>query len=200
MTCDVVRDGIDRYLSGGLDPADQNALELHVAGCTDCRADVEASRFLAQRTAGLRREITPATDLWTGIAPRLGRQVRRLSLPVWWVAAAAVLLVAATSALTVALVRRPQPESVAGFASTEARYQQAALEVAGLYQQARDSLRPETRLVLERNLAVIERALGEARDALRTDPANRAIEVMVVAAYQRKIAFLERAASLDRGS
>ena len=200
MTCDVVRDGVDRYLSGGLDPADQNALELHLAGCADCRADVEASRFLAQWTAGLRLEIKPATDLWTGIAPRLTSGARRLSLPVWWVAAAAVLLVAATSALTVALVRRPRPESVAGFASTEARYQQAALEVAGLYQQARDSLRPETRLVLERNLAVIERALGEARDALRTDPANRAIEVMVVAAYQRKIAFLERAASLDRGS
>lgn len=200
MTCDAVRDRIDGYRSGGLDRADQNALELHLAGCADCRADLEATRFLDQRTAGLRREINPPTDLWTGIAPRLKRQVRRLSLPVWWVAAAAVLLVAATSALTVALVGRPQPESVAGFASTEARYQQAALEVAGLYQQARDSLRPETRLVLERNLAVIERALGEARDALRTDPANRAIEVMVVAAYQRKIAFLERAASLDRGS
>ena len=200
MTCDAVRDRIDGYLSGGLDPADQNALELHLAGCADCRADLEASRFVAQRTAGLQREITPPIDLWTGIAPRLERQVRRLSLPVWWIAAAAVLLVAATSALTVAWVRRPTPESVAGFASTEARYQQAALEVAGLYQQARDSLRPETRLVLERNLAVIERALGEARAALRTDPANRAIEVMVVAAYQRKIAFLERAASLDRGS
>ena len=200
MTCDAIRDRLDALLSGKLDPAEQEAMELHLAGCGDCRTDLEAARCLAGPTAGLPREMVPATDLWSGIIPRLKPQVRRLSLPIRWLAAAAVLLIAGSSALTVALVRRPRPDPVVGFASTEARYQQAALEVAGLYQQARDSLAPETRLVLERNLAVIERALGEARDALRTDPANRAIEAMVVAAYQRKIAFLERAVSLDRDS
>ena len=200
MTCDAVRDRFDRYLAGVLDQPDRSALDFHLAGCADCQADLEATRFLASRTAGHEREMAPAVDLWTGIAPRLTPQVRRLSVPVWRLAAAAVLLIGASSALTVALVRRPRPDAVVGFASTEARYQEAALEVAGLYQRARDSLAPETRLVLERNLAVIERALGEAREALRADPADRAIEAMVVAAYQRKIAFLERAASLDRDS
>ena len=197
MICHTIRDQFDGYLAGTLDPAGQAGVDLHLAGCAECRADFASTGFLAARTAGLRREIAPATDLWTGIAPRLGARGRRLSIPVWWLAAAAVVLVSVSSALTVALVRRPRPDAVIGFASTEARYQHAALEVSGLYQRARDSLAPETRLVLERNLAVIERALGEARDALKADPANRAIEAMVVAAYQRKIAFLERAASLD---
>ncbi len=198
MNCEMIHDRFDSKQAGTLDPAEREAFELHLAGCADCWADLEASRFLAARTADLRREITPPTDLWTGIAPRLQPRTRRLTLPVGWLAAAAVLLVAGTSALTVLLVRRPAAEAPTGFAATEARYQEATLELATVYRQARDSLAPATRVVLERNLAVIERALGEARDALRADPANRAIEEMVVAAYQRKIAFLERAAALDR--
>ncbi len=198
MTCDGVRDRLDRHLAGTLDPAESLALTEHAAGCAACQADLEAARFLAAPTGRLRREIVPAADLWPGIAPRLRGGARRLSLPVWWLAAAAVLLIAVSSALTVAVVRGPRSDPAVGFASTEARYQQTALAVAGLYEQARDSLAPETRLVLERNLAVIERALGEAREALRVDPANRVIEAMVVAAYRRKIDFLERAAALDR--
>lgn len=198
MNCDTIREHFDSGLAGSLAPAEREAFERHLAGCAECRADLEASRFLASRTAGLRREIAPPTDLWTGIAPRLAPRTRRLTLPVGWLAAAAVLLVAATAALTVVLARRPSAEVAAGFASTEARYQETALELATVYRQSRDSLGPETRAVLERNLAVIERALGEVREALRADPANRAIEEMVVAAYQRKIAFLERAAALDR--
>lgn len=200
MTCDGVRDRLDRQVAGTLDPAESVALTAHVGGCAACQADLDAARFLVVPTAGLRREIVPAADLWPGIAPRLGAGTRRLSLPVWWLAAAAGLLIALSSALTVAVVQRPRPDLGVGFASTEARYEQAALAVAGLYEQARDSLAPETRLVLERNLAVIERALGEAREALRSDPANRTIEAMVVAAYRRKIDFLERAAALDRES
>ena len=199
--CDPIRERLDRHLAGQLDPAEARLVDEHLAGCAECRADLEAARFLAAPVAGLRREIAPAADLWVGIAPRLSRGPRRLSVPVWVMAAAAVLLVAGTSAVTVALLRRGSEGTapVAAFRQTEARYQEAALEVDRLYQRARDSLAPETRLVLERNLAVIERALAESRDALRTDPANRTLEAMVVAAYQRKIEFLERAAALDKG-
>lgn len=197
MNCDLMRDRFDGYLAGTLDRAEREAVDRHLAGCAECRSDLESSRFLTARTAGLRREIAPTTDLWTGIAPRLRPATRQLAIPAWRLVAAAIVLMAATSALTIALLRREQVP-VGGFASTEARYSQAALELGELYLQARDSLAPETRAVLERNLAVIERALAEARDALRADPANRMLESMVVAAYQRKIAFLERVAALDR--
>lgn len=200
--CDPIRERLDRFVAGSLPAAERREVDDHLAGCAECRADVEAARFLAGPVAGLRREIAPPADLWTGIAPRLARGPRRLSVPLWVVAAAAILLVVATSAVTVALLRRPAAggETAVTFESTEARYRETALEVDLLYRRTRDSLAPETRVVLERNLAVIERALAEARDALRTDPANRTLEAMVLAAYQRKIQFLERAATLDRES
>jgi len=200
MTCDEIRDRLDPYLAAALDPKERAAVGAHLAECADCRADLEASRFVADRTASLRRDIAPPADLWAGIAPRLAAPRRRLSLPIGWLAAAAVLLIAGSSAVTVAVLRRSAVGVDPVFASTEARYQQAALELDGLYQRVRDSLAPDTRVVLERNLAVIERALGEARAALRADPANRTLEAIVVSAWRRKIDFLERAASIERES
>ncbi len=200
MTCDQVRDRLDGFLGSALDPAERSAVTRHVAECAECRADLEAARFLADRTAGLRRDIPPPADLWAGIAPRLAAPRRRLSVPLGWLAAAAVLLVVGSSAVTVAVLRRSTGAIDPVFATTEARYQQAALELDDLYQRVRDSLTPDTRLVLERNLAVIERALGEARSALRADPANRTLEAIVVGAWRRKIEFLERAASIERES
>lgn len=200
MTCAETRDRLDRFLAGSLESAERESVARHLTTCSECRHDLESSRFLVNRVAGIRREVAPPSDLWAGIAPRIGKGVRRVSIPIWRLAAAAVVLVSTSSALTVAVLRRPPVEVPARFATTEASYQQAALQLADLYQQVRDSLAPETRLVLERNLAVIERALSEAREALKADPANRTIEAIVVAAWQRKIEFLERAASLSQRS
>ena len=197
MTCAEARDQLDRFLAGSLESAERESVERHLTTCPECRRDLDSSQFLVDQVAGIRREVAPPSDLWIGIAPRIGRGVRRVSIPIWRLAAAAVVLVGATSALTVAVLRRPPVEVPVRFATTEASYQQTALELANLYQQVRDSLAPETRQVLERNLAVIERALSEAREALNADPANRTIEAIVVAAWQRKIEFLERAASLS---
>ena len=200
MTCDLVRDHLDAYLAGRADPELGASMERHLAGCADCRADRDALVRLRPVLASLPREIPPAEDLWRGISPRLrrpaGRQVR---LPLWALIAAGLALVAGTSTLTVTLTRRASPPVAAAFDAAEARYVQAAMDLSSLYARQRDSLAPETRAVLERNLATIERALGEAREALEHDPANPALEAVVLAAYRQKIDFLQRASTLDRG-
>lgn len=196
--CESVRDRVDRYVAGDLDAEQRAAVDRHLTGCADCRDDLESSRVVASHTTALRREINPANDLWAGIAARLRPRRRELSLPVSWLAAAAVALVVGSAAMTRVIVR--SEPATGGFAALEGRYQEAALELDNLMARTRDSLAPETRLVLERNLVVIERALGEARAALDADPANRLLEGLLLAAYQRKIAFLERATALGRTS
>jgi anti-sigma factor RsiW len=202
MTCDRVRDRLQGYDEGTLDRAERAQVAGHLAECPDCQADLDALTRLGPALAALPRRIEPPADLWRGIAPRLRRAggARRVMVPVWALVAAALVLVAGSAALTVTLTRPEAPEAAPNaFSAAEARYMQAAVQLSTLYSRRRDSLSPQTRVVLERNLATIEKALGEARDALDRDPANPALEAVVLAAYRQKVDFLQRASSLDQG-
>jgi len=197
MTCSEAQDHLEAYLGGTLDPARRDMLDAHLASCAECRAADETARWVRQRTAGLPREIAPSRDLWDGIVPRLARPRRRYAVPLSGLVAAALLLVAASATTTLWLSRASSPAPSA-FAGTEASYLSATLELSELYARARETMAPETRALLERNLQVIEQALGEARAALRSDPGDRSLEAIVATAYRRKIEFLERATMLDR--
>lgn len=204
MTCDESRDRLDAFAAGLLDPAQARQVEDHLAGCAECRADAEASRRLAPLVAALPRSLTPDRDLWSGIGPRLRPRGTpgRVSVPVWGLVAAALLLVAGTSLATRRLLApaASRPALAAAFLDAETRYLQTAAELAGAYARVRDRLPPGTRELVERNLAAIERALAETRVALDQDPGNEALAALVLSGYRRKLDFLERAATIDRES
>jgi anti-sigma factor RsiW len=203
MNCAEVRDRLDAFHRGEGDAPERAAIAAHLAECGECRLDVEAAWALGPLVAALPRAIAPETDLWDGIASRIGpRRPGRVTVPVWVLIAASVVLVGATSVVTRTVWRTPTaaPALPPGFTNAEARYLATAFELSQVYLKARDALAPETRAVIDRNLAVIERALIEAREALERDPANTTLEALVLASYRRKIEFLERASTLDRES
>lgn len=158
---------------------------------------------------------TPGT-LTDGAAP-----VRR---PAWYarppmLTAAAVVLVALSSAVTAVLLRDPsaadQPISVgpdvmdaspAGDAVTlvavsamERSYQDAIAELQRAVRDQQSALSPETLRVLQANLDVIDRALAEARAALHADPGNDALTALVRSGYERKLDVLRSVSSHGRG-
>jgi len=200
MTCEWVRDRLDQYLTAELSPPDVKAFEAHLKGCSECRTDVAAARTLGPLVAQLPKRIEPRNDLWPGIAPRLSpsRLGRWVAVPAWVAAAAAVMLVAGTAALTRWLAPPAAGSAGPSVEQVDARFGAAVVELTALYEQTRDSLPIETRALIERNLIVIERALAEARQALLRQPGNPTVEAMVEAAYRQKIAFLGRAAGLNR--
>lgn len=59
---------------------------------------------------------------------------------------------------------------------------------------ARTTLDPNTVRVLERNLAVIETAIADSRDALLLDPGNEFLAGHLERVYERKLAYLRDAA------
>jgi hypothetical protein len=206
MTCETVRDALAAIRGGTLDAETADRVATHLDTCAECRADLEALEAIAPLAAGLPRALPPERDLWDGIQRRLRPRgvPGRITVPVWLLAAAAVILVAMSALVTRTLVdagRTPTAVALpAGFAEAEARYVETVVELTALYDRARGALQPETRRVIERNLAVIERALREAREALDRQPANAALETLVHSAYRRKIEFLERATAIDRES
>ena len=219
MTCQELRERLDAYARGTLPPAESAALEAHLEACSACVAFVEAPEPRLGPAAELPRSMAPAGDLWPAIHARLtprrtagqGRGRGRIALPAWWLAAAAVLLVALGSGVTALVLRRGAPPSavppsrLSAFSpdrltAFETQYSSASADLSAALEKARARLAPETVATIERNLATIDSALAESRRALARDPANAALEQLVVAAWRQKLDFLRRATALSTES
>jgi hypothetical protein len=111
ITCEHVDAVLSAWFEGDLEPAERQAVDAHLRECLRCAAlvrDIEAIR----RDAGNLPEMAPSHDLWEGIAARIEAPVIDLKLRVarapgrltWRLAAAAVVLMAASSGVTYVLI------------------------------------------------------------------------------------------------
>lgn len=230
------------YLDGTADAAARAVVDGHLAACERCRAELAALRRLGRELEALPREIPPSHDLRAGIHARIaagredhragdgaespvlplrarntGRSVRGTRI---LASAAAVLLVAATAAITRLVVLRtagapPVPSAartgepaspaspgparagsgatLASLRADEDRYVAAIAEMQRALDHDRTKLSPETVRILERNLAVIDRAIAESRAALARDPGDPELGRMILSAYGQKLELLRRA-------
>lgn len=64
-------DRLSDYLDGELGPGERRELEAHLAECEECTATLEQLRRVVERAKRL-DDGPPATDLWSGIAERIG--------------------------------------------------------------------------------------------------------------------------------
>jgi anti-sigma factor RsiW len=77
-------------------------------------------------------------------------------------------------------------------------YDEAIAELEEEFDLRRSELDVETIQVVERNLAIIDRAIAEAREALESDPSSGFLSTHLAEAMRRKVELLRRAASIDR--
>ena len=220
MNCDDVLDRLDARADGGLSAEERAALDAHLATCADCREAADSMDELLRQAAELPAEIQPGRDLWPGIAGRLtvpGAERKGWTIRPLWMAAAAAALVAASSAATWLLVKpdASTPVAVASPAADapenpatqgplpvsqgtdEAMYVAATEELMDALEARRPTLAPETRAVVDRNLAVIDGAIGEIRAALRKDPGNAELGRRLDSVHRRKIEVLQRVVRLS---
>jgi anti-sigma factor RsiW len=138
---------------------------------------------------------------------------RRISLTLPQLAAAAALLIVTSAGLswmirsrsaapaapiaTAATTSAHAPEDgapvirVANFA--DAQYDQAVGDLQRALEEGRGRLDPKTIQVLEKNLAVIDEAIDQARKALAGDPANTYLNSYLADARRRKLDLLRDA-------
>jgi len=197
-------------------PMERTAIEQHLAECATCRSEVDGIRALLGTVAGLPRDIAPPDGLWSGIEERIqrprslhvaapGARSRRAYA---WLAAAAIFLVVASSAITARVLGRPGATAASGIDSTPARddsgtrppgfrtvrdeYERMDRDLAALLEAQREKLAPETVAKVERNLDIIDQAIGEIRQALAEDPGNKALQQLLKASYGHKAALLRQ--------
>ena len=196
MMCGDREVQLNEYVDGTL-AADARALvEAHLAQCAGCREAVAELRGLVDGARGLPRTIEPGSELWTGIAGRIGKRETRNGKR--WGRGA--LAAAATLVIGFALYRLLPSSTVfsrpegRGWVAVEAEYQQATGELAAAFATERGRLEPATVALLERNLGVIDAAIRESRDALARDPGNVELRGLFAAAARQKVELLRWAA------
>jgi len=219
-------DRISDYLDGDLAEGERLALEAHVATCDACARDLEALREVIVRARDLEdrppaadlwpgieaRIAPPRRVVLPGRFDVATKLARRFSLTLPQLAAAGfVLAVMSAGAMWFVLHRAPVsprgldrggPVATAPGIEAQAptfetaRYDAAVSELERVLRDHRAELDTSTVRVLEQNLALIDRATEQARQALQRDPANPYLNGHLAEQMQHKIRLLQRAADL----
>lgn len=168
-------------------------------------AAIEESKVVELPRAG-----AAATGTSRGGGGRRGRSGIFLSVP--QLAAAAVVLMtltgggawllavdSASRAPVVAVAVEAPSDPVVTARLDDPRFEDQAAEVerlAALLEKERGRLDPSTVRILEKNLAVIDRAIRESYEALDVDPGNEFVEEHLRRAVERKVTYLQEATAL----
>ena len=214
-------DKLSDYLDGELSVAEREAADAHLLECAGCVRTLHQLRAVVTR-AGQVIDREPSRDLWPGIATRMASGVsapeavpatsirkRLISFSIPQLAAASVALMLMSAGTMYMLVRSDEAAPVAGFtqampagsASVRAvtrNYDDAVSELESVLERNRHQLDSTTVCVLEHNLAVIDRAINDARAALGQEPANPYLSRYLDQAMQKKVQLLRRATSVMR--
>jgi anti-sigma factor RsiW len=214
---------LSELLDGDLSDDSVADVEGHLATCVACRGRLATLRALVERAASLPASIDPPPAAWTALRGRLAGDRSRVATrrPARWArewglrAAAVLVLVAGSSALTVLALRTRAPERDAGAAGSQVgsavavpasvaavdrSYVAVVEELTQTLQAQRARLAPSTVATLERTLRVIDDAIAEARAALAADPGNAALLDVLSANYEQKVQLLRRASELPARS
>ena len=220
MTCQEMDERLDDYVDGVLAVADARAVEAHLASCAACREAARQTRQLLAHAAALPRAATPPRDLWPDVERTIAGERRFAGLFAWgqpmMLAAAAAIVLAVLAAVlwreapasgvqTVAIPSASatlEPVSAVtvadpALAQAEREYEAAATTLLAVLQQRRGRLAPEDLARVQDNVAVIDRALVEVREALAKDPVNPELNRMLVATHRKKVDVLRRVVRLS---
>ena len=162
----------------------------------------------AQRLA---TEISPERDLWPGIAEAIAEPRQSRWAPMLAQAAAVVLLVGGSSAITYLAVSDNNGPVTA--VAPELVFEQASFgnnyNLGPGFQDARDGLRaefdielarisPEARVDIQANLDLIHGAIVEINTALEREPDNVLLQQKLLRAYREELTLLRRVGGLTR--
>lgn len=159
----------------------------------------------------LAKELSPERDLWPGIAEAIERPQRSRWMPMLAQAAAVVLLVGGSSAVTYIAVKDNSGPVAA--VAPDLVFEQASFgknyNLGPGFQDARRSLRaeldvelarmsPEARQDIRTNLDVIHSAIIEINSALEREPDNVLLQQKLLRAYREELTLLRRVGGLTR--
>ena len=160
---------------------------------------------------GLATEIAPQRDLWPGIEEAIQAPQRSRWMPLFAQAAAVVLLVGASSAITYITVKDQQqpyvqitPELMFEQTAFGSRYnlgldfQDARATLAAQADEELARLSPELRAEVEKSLEQVHQAIFDINQVLAEQPDNALLQAKLLMAYREELSVLRRVSGLSR--
>ncbi|MCH9695154.1 MAG: hypothetical protein K0U72_11655 [Gammaproteobacteria bacterium] len=168
---------------------------------------------LMQAANALATDIAPRRDLWPGVAEAIAVPARRRWSPMLAQAAAVIMLVGASSAVTYTVMKDESATVATTIATPGMVFEQASFgsryTLGPGFQDARNSLVSELdvelqklstddRANIETNLQLIHEAIFEMNEALEADPDNTLLQEQLLRTYRDELALLRRVGGLTR--
>jgi len=204
LTCAEAQTRLFDLVDGLLDESERALTLAHLAGCAECREEEGRLRALLAEAAALAAEVAPPTDLW----PHIERRIRASGTGAGWLrhlAAAACVALALAGVLTARWpdggppadggapgTLQPAALQAADVEQVERDYERAASALLGRLRARRGQMPPETVAQVEQSLRTIDAALDQIRAALRQQPAEPALHLMLAATHRKKVEVLRR--------
>lgn len=166
---------------------------------------------LTRAARQLATEITPERDLWPGIANAITAPSKPRWTPMFAQAAAVLLLIGASSAITFVAVKgsvqpvvQVTPDLVFEQASFGNRYslgpgfQDARNALVAEFEVEIERLSPETRAEIQTNLELVQKAIFDINQALEQEPENVLLQERLLRTYRDELELLRRVGGLTR--
>jgi anti-sigma factor RsiW len=226
MSCKDYSEAIAEFVDGTLDSLRQRELERHVEACPACRSlvadlkSIQAAAFTLDRVE-LPAHLLPSLHARLAEESAVSTRGRLLAFPTsrgarfaWMAAAAALLVITAAGILSLtrpSVSHPPEQAAVApaatnpddAVASVQAElqlatdhYEKAIQQLEQIARSENGALDPQVAAVFQRNLQVIDQAIGESRAALQTQPASADVQESLFDAMRSKVALLQQTVEL----
>jgi len=210
-------DQLQDYREGLLSPDEHETVRVHLGECSICSEDLAALSDLMDGLAELPVEAEPGRDLWPQIEWRMGgsdgsrdRQPSRqkITVKLWQLMAASITVALISGGAVWAFMAGSSQSNIpfmtgavsmaqpAGLQSGYEGYDTVLFELEEVLEEGRGILDPETILVLEENLTVIDQAIAESRAALAEDPGSRILRRILSETIRRKMNLLQQVATI----
>ncbi len=216
---------IHDYIDETLDAGERAEIAQHVERCAECRQLVDDLREIRNAAAGLRDDVREApVRAWTRLERAIAIEERPTQKPQdarrgWaWLAAAAAVMLATAIGLQFRSARQTAPTTTSGSApaaggsittapqgaqtveaelrAAEEHYTKAINGLEQITKTEQNALDPGTAATLQKNLTVIDQAIGESRAALRAQPASEPAQTSLVENFKAKIGLLQDTVAL----
>jgi anti-sigma factor RsiW len=203
---------IGDYVDEALHVGRRAEVERHLASCAACRALV-ADLTEIRRVAGSLEQREPAARAWQRIDRAIQLEPKRGAAwrsPLIWLAAAAALALStyvgmrygrqpaapADSASTAAAATMSAEAVEAELRAAESHYEKAFQGLEQIAKSEQNALDPKTAATLQKNLAVIDQAISESREAVRAQPTSEPAVSSLMDNFRMKLALLQDTVAL----